>query len=68
VTSRSSVLLHRRRVTPPGWLIEEFVADLAIDCKVGHATERFDDEGLRQLFFNRSGPISAAIAVTFDAP
>jgi len=55
-------------VTPPGWLVEEFVADLAIDCKVGHATERFDDEGLRQLFFNRSGPIAAAIAVTFDAP
>jgi len=54
--------------TPPGWLIEEFIADLALDCKVGYLTKKESDEGLRQIFYRRSGPIAAAIAVTFDAP
>jgi hypothetical protein len=53
---------------PPGWLIEEFIADLAIDCKVGHIAEKQSDEGLFRIFNRRSGPIAAAIAVTFDAP
>lgn len=54
--------------SPPGWLVEEFIADLAVDCKVGHVAEKQDDEGLHRIFNRRSGPISAAIAVTFDAP
>ncbi len=53
---------------PPGWLIEEFIADLAIDCKVGHVVKSLDDEGLQRVFFSRNGPIAAAIAVTFDIP
>ena len=54
--------------TPPGWLVEEFIADLAIDCKVGYVAEKESDEGLFEIFNRRSGPIAAAIAVTFDGP
>jgi hypothetical protein len=52
----------------PGWLVEEFIADLAVECKVGHVAASQSDAGLLRVFNRRSGPISAAIAVTFDAP
>jgi len=54
--------------SPPGWRIEEFIADLALDCKVGHVARKESDRGLSMVFNRRSGPISAAIAITFDAP
>ncbi len=54
--------------SPPGWLIEEFIADLALQCKVGYIAEKENDPGLVRVFSGRSGPISAAIAITFDAP
>jgi hypothetical protein len=54
--------------TRPGWLVEEFIADLALQCKVGHVAEKENDPGLVRVFSRRSGPISAAIAITFDAP
>ena len=57
-----------RTNTPPGWVIEEFLADLSLDCKVGYVAEKETDQGVFQVFNRRSGPISAAIAVTFDAP
>jgi hypothetical protein len=52
----------------PGWVVEEFIADLALDCKVGHIAEKETDPGLFQIFNRHSGPIAAAIAVTFDGP
>lgn len=57
-----------RTKTPPGWMVEEFIADLSLDCKMGYIAEKETDEGVFQVFNRRSGPISAAIAVTFDAP
>jgi hypothetical protein len=54
--------------TLPGWLVEEFIADLAVDCKVGYIAEKESDKGLYRIFNRRSGPIAAAIAITFDAP
>lgn len=54
--------------TSPGWRVEEFIADLAIECKVGYLAEKESDEGLSRIFNRRAGPIAAAIAVTFDAP
>jgi hypothetical protein len=54
--------------TGPGWLVEHFIADLALDCKVGHIALKESDPGLFRVFNLRSGPISAAIAITFDAP
>jgi hypothetical protein len=60
--------LTAKTMSAPGWLVEEFIADLAVDCKVGHVAKSQKDSGLYHVFNRRSGPISAAIAVTFDAP
>jgi hypothetical protein len=54
--------------TGPGWLVEEFIADLAVDCKVGYVAKIAGDIGLDRVFTRRAGPISAAFAVTIDAP
>lgn len=47
-----------------GWRLERFMADL-LACKHGGAVT---DEQLTQLFNRRSGPISAAISITIEAP
>jgi hypothetical protein len=52
----------------PGWVLEDFVVDQLMACKQGYITEQRNDDGLRQIFNRRSGPISAAIAITFDMP
>jgi len=49
----------------PGWRLEDFVVDRLMDCHEGHIAIEQDDEGLFRVFNRRSGPISAAIAVTF---
>ncbi len=51
-----------------GWKLEDFVVEHLLTCKQGYVAERRDDNGLRQVFYRRSGPISAAIALTFDMP
>jgi hypothetical protein len=51
-----------------GWRLEHFVVDLLLQCKTGRITDIRDDEGLFQVFYRRSGPIQAAIALTIDAP
>lgn len=51
-----------------GWRLEHFVAQLLVTCEQGYIAETRSDEGLFQVFNRRSGPISAAIGVTFDAP
>jgi hypothetical protein len=52
------------------WRLETFVADLVLGCKEGYLAGKtpFEDEGLFRVFNGRSGPISAAISVTIDAP
>lgn len=52
----------------PGWRIEEFIVDLLLKCKTGYIATKQTDEGLHRVFNRRSGPIPAAIAITFDAP
>lgn len=52
----------------PGWRLEDFVLDRLLDCHEGHIAADQDDEGLFLVFNRRSGPISAAIAVTFELP
>ena len=47
-----------------GWRLERFMADL-LACKHGGAVT---DGQLTQLFNRRSGPISAAISITIEAP
>ena len=52
------------------WTLHNFVADLVLGCKEGHlaGTDPMNDEGLYRVFSQRSGPISAAISITIDAP
>jgi hypothetical protein len=51
-----------------GWPLEHFVVDLVLDCQAGYVAAGPNDNGLDYLFNRRSGPISAALAVTIDAP
>jgi hypothetical protein len=52
------------------WTLHNFVADLVLGCKEGHrsGTDPMSDENLFRVFNLRSGPISAAISITIDAP
>jgi hypothetical protein len=52
----------------PGWLVERFIADLAVECRLGHVAVKENDRGLYLIFNRRSGPIAAALSFTFDAP
>lgn len=51
-----------------GWSLEHFVADELLRCNEGHIASGGTDDVLEQLFYRRSGPISAAIAVTIETP
>lgn len=52
-----------------GWRLEDFVVDLLLGCRVGYVAEDLlQDEGLERVFYRRTGPIAAALAVTVDAP
>jgi hypothetical protein len=52
------------------WRLEHFVADLVIGCQEGYrgGTNPMQDPGLYRVFARRSGPISAAISISIDAP
>lgn len=51
-----------------GWTFQHFVVDLLLGCKEGYKTDLQEDERLETVFFRRTAPISAAIALTVDAP
>ena len=51
-----------------GWRLENFVARLLVTCEEGYIAQGRNDDGLFTVFNLRTGPISAAIGVTFDAP
>lgn len=52
------------------WRLEYFIADLVIGCQEGYlgGTNPMQDSNLFRVFSRRSGPISAAISITLDAP
>ncbi len=50
-----------------GWRLEHFV-DLLLECEVGYIAKGPSDNGLNYVFNRRTGPISAALALTLDAP
>lgn len=52
----------------PGWRLEEFMADLVIQCRAGYVADSRQDAGLDYIFSRRSAPIAAAFAVTIEAP
>jgi hypothetical protein len=64
--------VFRSPVSPTSvpWPLEYFIADLVLSCKEGHiaGVNPMSDEALYAVFNRRSGPISAAIAITIDAP
>jgi hypothetical protein len=44
------------------------MADLLLGCREGHRFTDADREPLNALFYRRSGPISATIAITVQVP
>lgn len=51
-----------------GWRVEDFIANELLACREGYVVTKQNDESLIGLFFGRSGPISAAVSLTIDAP
>jgi hypothetical protein len=51
-----------------GWRLEHFMADLLLGCREGRRFGNTDRGALEALFYRRSGPISATIAITIEVP
>ncbi len=49
-----------------GWRLEYFMSDLFINCHQGYIVKDNEDVNISELFYRRTGPISAAISMTFD--
>lgn len=52
--------------TTAGWRIEDFVADLMLQCKEGIIDDSPNYESLTVIMNQRGRPISAAVSITFD--
>jgi hypothetical protein len=48
------------------WRLEDFVADEVLRCRQGALFDGSADENLEYLFYRRSAPIQAAIAITIE--
>lgn len=53
---------------PYGWPLEHFVADLVLGCVEGAVFKDISEQRIQNLFYRRSGPIAAAIAISIEAP
>jgi hypothetical protein len=51
-----------------GWRLEHFMSDLLLGCQEGRRFSDDDREAIDALFYRRSGPIAATIAVTVEVP
>ena len=51
-----------------GWRLEEFIASELLECREGARFDSLNRPSIRDLFYRRSGPIAAAIAITVEAP
>jgi hypothetical protein len=51
-----------------GRRLEYFMADLLLGCKGGFRLTKNDEVPIQSIFYRRSGPIAAAIAVTVEMP
>jgi hypothetical protein len=49
-----------------GWRLEYFMADLVMKCEQGRLFESVREDDINGLFYRRSGPIAAAVAVTIE--
>ena len=53
---------------PCGWPLDFFAGELFLKCKEGSIFETIADQRIQNLFYRRSGPIAAAIAITIEEP
>ncbi len=53
---------------PFGWRLETFICDELLACREGDLFTSNEDPRIGRLFNRRSGPVSAAIAITIEAP
>ncbi len=51
-----------------GWCLEFFIADLLLQCKEGSLFKALSEDRIESLFYRRSGPIAAAIAISIELP
>lgn len=51
-----------------GWRLEEFVGDELLECREGNRFDSIEDDRIQRLFYRRTGPIAAAIAIWIEAP
>lgn len=51
-----------------GWPLEFFASELFLKCHEGNVFETIGDSRIQNLFYRRSGAISAAIAITIEDP
>lgn len=49
-----------------GWPLEAFIVDEFLACREGSAFDSISDARIQNLFYRRTGPISAAIAITIE--
>lgn len=49
-----------------GWPLPEFVVDHVLQCREGRVVDPNASDDLFELFYRRTGPIAAAVAVTID--
>jgi hypothetical protein len=57
---------HRNGVPKYGWRLENFVADEFLACREGAPFESIREARIQNLFYRRTGPIAAAIAITIE--
>jgi hypothetical protein len=53
---------------PLGWPLEHFIADLLLGCIEGTIFKDISEERIQNLFYRRTGPIAAAIAISIETP
>jgi hypothetical protein len=51
-----------------GWRLEGSMTDLLLGCREGRRFTDHDRDDIDALFYRRSGPIAATIAITVGAP
>lgn len=51
-----------------GWSLSNFIVDELLGCREGNPFDAEGDERIQSLFYRRSGPISAAIAISIEGP
>ena len=67
-TPRLSEISPNQDSHSSGWRLEYFMADLLLSCGTGRRFTDADSDVMETLFFRRTGPIAATVAVTVEMP